>query len=170
MNPASEVMAWTFVLIPGAGIDPGVWRWTIEELEARGHRGVAPRLPLDDPEKAIERARAFADAGVTALVHGARYADTAAFSRKSVTLAPGESVRVDVTVTIPANPCARGVLADFLWWSLADPRRSLFREIWGLWRPNVLRVGLTGGPGSYRNPRGTHWMGSSYTSNHRLPC
>lgn len=39
----------TFVLIPGAGIDPGVWRWTIAELEARGHRGVAPPLPLDDP-------------------------------------------------------------------------------------------------------------------------
>jgi pimeloyl-ACP methyl ester carboxylesterase len=40
----------TFVLIPGAGVEPGVWRWTIEELEARGHRGVAPRLPLDDPD------------------------------------------------------------------------------------------------------------------------
>ncbi len=40
----------TFVLIPGAGIDSGVWRWTIEELQARGHRGLAPRLPLDDPE------------------------------------------------------------------------------------------------------------------------
>jgi pimeloyl-ACP methyl ester carboxylesterase len=39
----------TFVLIPGAGIDPGVWRWTIAELEARGHRAVAPALPLDDP-------------------------------------------------------------------------------------------------------------------------
>jgi pimeloyl-ACP methyl ester carboxylesterase len=39
-----------FVLIPGAGIDPGVWRWTIDELEARGHQGVAPRLPLDDPD------------------------------------------------------------------------------------------------------------------------
>src|SRR5215211_3671432 len=40
----------TFVLIPGAGIDPGVWRWTIAELEARGHQGLAPRLPLDDPD------------------------------------------------------------------------------------------------------------------------
>src|SRR5947209_14427886 len=40
----------TFVLIPGAGIDPGAWCWTIAELEARGHRGVAPPLPLADPD------------------------------------------------------------------------------------------------------------------------
>ena len=40
----------TFVLIPGAGIDPGVWRWTIAELQARGHPALAPRLPLEDPD------------------------------------------------------------------------------------------------------------------------
>lgn len=40
----------TFVLIPGAGIDPGAWCWTVAELEARGHQGLAPRLPLDDPD------------------------------------------------------------------------------------------------------------------------
>lgn len=40
----------TFVLIPGAGIDPGIWRWTIAELQVRGHRGVAPELPLGDPD------------------------------------------------------------------------------------------------------------------------
>jgi hypothetical protein len=40
----------TFVLIPGAGIDPGVWRLTIAELHARGHHGIAPRLPLGDPD------------------------------------------------------------------------------------------------------------------------
>jgi len=40
----------TFVLIPGAGIDPGAWCWTITELAVRGHRGVAPALPLDDPD------------------------------------------------------------------------------------------------------------------------
>jgi hypothetical protein len=40
-------------------------------------------------------------------------AATAAFSRKSVTLGPGESVRVDVTVTIPRNPSARAILALF---------------------------------------------------------
>lgn len=40
-------------------------------------------------------------------------AATAAFSRKSVTLGPGESVRVDVTVTIPPKPAARAILALF---------------------------------------------------------
>jgi pimeloyl-ACP methyl ester carboxylesterase len=50
MNHFSSGDQMTFVLIPGAGIDPGAWRWTIAELQARGHRGVAPRLPLDDPD------------------------------------------------------------------------------------------------------------------------
>src|SRR5437763_3490143 len=50
MNVHTSVDQLTFVLIPGAGIDPGVWRWTIEALQARGHRGVAPGLPLDDPD------------------------------------------------------------------------------------------------------------------------
>jgi hypothetical protein len=40
-------------------------------------------------------------------------AATAAFSRKSVTLAPGESVRVDITVTIPLKPSGRAILALF---------------------------------------------------------
>jgi len=39
----------TFVLIPGAGIDPGVWRWTAGALRALGHQALAPSLPLDDP-------------------------------------------------------------------------------------------------------------------------
>jgi len=40
-------------------------------------------------------------------------AATAAFTRRSVTLAPGESVRVDVTVTIPPKPSGRAILALF---------------------------------------------------------
>ncbi len=40
-------------------------------------------------------------------------AATAAFSRKSVTIGPGESVRVDVTITIPPKPAARAILALF---------------------------------------------------------
>jgi hypothetical protein len=40
-------------------------------------------------------------------------AATAAFSRKSVTLGPGESVRVQVTVTIPPKPAGRAILALF---------------------------------------------------------
>ena len=50
MNLSIKRDRMTFVLIPGAGIDPGVWSWTIAELEGRGHQGLAPRLPLDDPD------------------------------------------------------------------------------------------------------------------------
>jgi hypothetical protein len=37
----------TFVLIPGAGTDPRVYGATIDE---RGHEGLAPPLPLNNPE------------------------------------------------------------------------------------------------------------------------
>jgi hypothetical protein len=40
----------TFVLIPGAGTDPRIFGATIEELAALGHEGIAPPLPLDDPD------------------------------------------------------------------------------------------------------------------------
>ena len=40
----------TFVLIPGSGTDPQVYDATIRELDARGHDGIAPPLPLDDPD------------------------------------------------------------------------------------------------------------------------
>jgi alpha-beta hydrolase superfamily lysophospholipase len=42
----------TFVLIPGAGTDPRVYDATIEALGALGHGGLAPALPLDDPDAA----------------------------------------------------------------------------------------------------------------------
>jgi hypothetical protein len=41
----------TFVLIPGAGADPRVFDATIAALRELGHEGVAPPLPLDDPER-----------------------------------------------------------------------------------------------------------------------
>ena len=50
MNVSISRDRMTFVLIPGAGIDPGAWCWTVSELEARGHQGLAPGLPLDDPD------------------------------------------------------------------------------------------------------------------------
>src|ERR1700690_718739 len=50
MNVSISPDPMTFVLIPGAGIDPGAWCWTVAELEARGHQALAPRLPLDDPD------------------------------------------------------------------------------------------------------------------------
>ena len=40
----------TFVLIPGAGADPRVYAATIEALHDLGHEGLAPPLPLDDPD------------------------------------------------------------------------------------------------------------------------
>jgi pimeloyl-ACP methyl ester carboxylesterase len=40
----------TFVLIPGAGADPRVYEATIAAMRELGHDGVAPPLPLDDPE------------------------------------------------------------------------------------------------------------------------
>jgi pimeloyl-ACP methyl ester carboxylesterase len=43
-------MSATFVLIPGAGIRPGAWQWTIAELDRLGHDAIAPPLPLDDPD------------------------------------------------------------------------------------------------------------------------
>jgi hypothetical protein len=53
--------------------------------------------------------RIFVDAGQLA----GSIAATATFSRKSVTLGSGESVRVDVTVTIPPKPASRAILALF---------------------------------------------------------
>jgi pimeloyl-ACP methyl ester carboxylesterase len=40
----------TFVLIPGAGADPRVYGATIEALRDLGHDGIAPPLPLDEPD------------------------------------------------------------------------------------------------------------------------
>jgi pimeloyl-ACP methyl ester carboxylesterase len=42
--------ATTFVLIPGAGADPRVYGATIAALRDLGHDGIAPPLPLEDPD------------------------------------------------------------------------------------------------------------------------
>jgi len=48
-----------FVLIPGAGTEPRVYRATIEALGRLGHDALAPPLPLDDEEATpINHARA----------------------------------------------------------------------------------------------------------------
>jgi hypothetical protein len=58
----------TFVLIPGAGTDPRVYGATIEALDALGHGGLAPGLPLEDANAAPSD---HADAVVRALpAHG----------------------------------------------------------------------------------------------------
>jgi hypothetical protein len=56
-----------------------------------------------------EGRRVFVDAGkLTGSI-----ATTAVFSRRSVTVAPGEQTTVTVTVTIPPNPVSRAVIALF---------------------------------------------------------
>jgi pimeloyl-ACP methyl ester carboxylesterase len=45
-----DTVGTTFVLIPGAGADPRVYGATIDALRDRGHDGIAPSLPLDDPD------------------------------------------------------------------------------------------------------------------------
>jgi len=54
----------TFVLIPGAGADPRVYEATIAALRDLGHDGIAPPLPLDDPDAGPS---AHADAVLAAL-------------------------------------------------------------------------------------------------------
>jgi hypothetical protein len=53
--------------------------------------------------------RTFVNAGQLA----GSIANTAVFSPKKVTVAPGEKRTVEVTVTIPSNPAARGIIAMF---------------------------------------------------------
>jgi hypothetical protein len=51
MDGRSDREPWTtFVLIPGAGADPRVYEATIEALHDLGQDGIAPPLPLDDPD------------------------------------------------------------------------------------------------------------------------
>jgi probable F420-dependent oxidoreductase len=48
---------------------------------------VMTRLPLEDPGRAAELARAYREAGATRLVHGSRYADASEFARQVEALA-----------------------------------------------------------------------------------
>ena len=53
----------TFALIHGAWHSPACWELLVEELEARGHRAIAPDLPLHDPGAGYrERAQPAIDA------------------------------------------------------------------------------------------------------------
>ena len=69
--------------------DPALLTPVIAELRARAAAAGRPSpevvvltgLPLDDPPAASARARGFAAAGATRLVHAPRYADAAAFAR-----------------------------------------------------------------------------------------
>jgi probable F420-dependent oxidoreductase len=54
-------------------------------------------LPLEDPPRASARVRAFADIGVTRLVHASRYSGAAAFSRAADALTAQAASAVDTT-------------------------------------------------------------------------
>jgi pimeloyl-ACP methyl ester carboxylesterase len=38
----------TYLLVPGGGCDPSCWRFVVDELASRGHRGIAVDLPCED--------------------------------------------------------------------------------------------------------------------------
>jgi hypothetical protein len=57
------------------------------ERKARPEVVAITSLPLGDPARAAADARAYADAGVTGIVHGWRYEDAAAFRRAAEVMA-----------------------------------------------------------------------------------
>src|ERR1700712_2542964 len=64
-SASSDDREWTtFSLTPGGGPAPRVYAATIEALHDLGHEGIAPPLPLDDPEAGPS---AHADAAIAAL-------------------------------------------------------------------------------------------------------
>lgn len=76
------------------GADPEKLRPVISELREMAAAAGKPvpevvaltSLPIDEPERAVERVNAAAEAGVTEIVHGWRYADAAAFGRAAEVL------------------------------------------------------------------------------------
>ena len=52
----------TFLLVPGGGCDPSCWRFVVDELARRGHRGIAVDLPCEDDSADLD---AYADAVVS---------------------------------------------------------------------------------------------------------
>jgi len=77
------------------GADPPALRPFVEQLQALAAAAGKPRpelvavtsLTTDDPPRAIDQARAFAELGATRLVHGWRYPDADAFARAADVLA-----------------------------------------------------------------------------------
>ena len=43
-----------FLLVPGAGCDAGYWHLLLDELVARGHRGIPVQLPCDDDTAGLD--------------------------------------------------------------------------------------------------------------------
>lgn len=130
----------TFVLIPGAGIDPGVWRWTIEGLQARGHRGVAPPLPLDDPDAGPS---AHANAVVQAVRHlgGPLVVVGQSLGAFAASLVPARTEVAELILLAPMIPSPGETAGD--WWAAvkhADAIAPLTQRLgpMGTWGPEEL--------------------------------
>ncbi|HEV3230061.1 MAG TPA: alpha/beta hydrolase [Solirubrobacteraceae bacterium] len=140
MNRAMGGDRLTFVLIPGAGIDPGAWRWTIEELQARGHRGVAPRLPLDDPHAGPS---AHADAVVEAArqLHGQLVVVGQSLGAFAASLVAARLEVAELVLVAPMIPAPGETAGD--WWTAVkhdDAIAPLIRRLGGMstWGPEEL--------------------------------
>jgi len=80
--------------MPMGALDPSALREPIERFRqmaaSAGQREpevvLATALPVDDVERAIDRAHALRTVGVTHIVHGWRYADAAEFARVAATI------------------------------------------------------------------------------------
>jgi pimeloyl-ACP methyl ester carboxylesterase len=127
----------TFIFIPGAGIDPGVWRWTIAQLEGRGHRGIAPRLPLDDPDAGPS---AHADAVVEAMreVHERPVVVGQSLGAFAASLVAARIELAELVLLAPMIPAPGETAGD--WWGAvghADAIAPLLRRLgpmntWGV--------------------------------------
>jgi pimeloyl-ACP methyl ester carboxylesterase len=122
MNRQASSDHLTFVLIPGAGIDPGVWRWTISELQARGHHGVAPALPLDDPDAGSS---AHADAVVEALRD--RREELVVVGQSlgafAATLVAARVNAVELVLVAPMIPAPGETAGE--WWTAVDHQEAI---------------------------------------------
>jgi pimeloyl-ACP methyl ester carboxylesterase len=130
----------TFLLIPGAGMNPGAWRWTIEELQARGHRGVAPGLPLDDPDAGPS---AHADAIVEAArqLHGTLVVVGQSLGAFAASLVAARIEVVELVLAAPMIPAPGETAGD--WWAAVKHDEAiapLIRRLGGMstWGPEEL--------------------------------
>jgi pimeloyl-ACP methyl ester carboxylesterase len=124
----------TFVLISGAGIEPGIWRSTIEELQARGHRGVAPRLPLDDPD-AGPSAQAHAVVEAVRSLDGPLVVVGQSLGAFAASLVAARIEVTELVLVAPMIPASAETAGD--WWSAVKHDEAIAPLIQRLGRMSV---------------------------------
>jgi hypothetical protein len=112
----------TFVLIPGAGIDPAAWRWTIAALEARGHPAVAPALPLDDPD-AGPSAHADAVVGAVGQIHGRLVVVAQSLGAFAAPLVAARVQVAELVLVAPMVPAPGETAAA--WWAAVEHEQAI---------------------------------------------